>query len=92
MTRAKSAKPDVISDGTDSIVTFEASLARLHAIVEHLEGRDLDLEESLRLFEEGVRLSRTSQARLNAAEKRVEELLAIDDDENPVVRELSTST
>jgi len=92
MTRAKSAKPDAILEGEGTLVTFEASLERLHAIVERLEGGDLDLEESLRLFEEGVRLSRTSQARLNAAEKRVEELLAIDDNDNPVVRELDAST
>jgi exodeoxyribonuclease VII small subunit len=31
------------------------------------------------LFEEGVKLSRTSQARLDAAEKRVEQLLAVDE-------------
>jgi exodeoxyribonuclease VII small subunit len=37
------------------------------------------LEESLRLFEEGVRLSRVSQERLDTAEKRVEQLLAVDE-------------
>ena len=50
-----------------------------------------DLEESLLLFEEGVRLSRVSQARLNSAEKRIEELLAIDENGQPVVRELDPS-
>jgi exonuclease VII small subunit len=40
------------------------------------------------LFEEGTRLSRVSQAQLDAAEKRVEELLAIDAAGQPVVREL----
>lgn len=67
---------------------FEAALKRLTAIVERLESGDLSLEQSLQLFEEGTRLSRTSQAQLDAAEKRVEELLAIDASGKPVVREL----
>lgn len=67
---------------------FEEALQRLTAIVERLESGDLSLEQSLSLFEEGTRLSRTSQAQLDAAEKRVEELLAIDVNGQPVVREL----
>jgi exodeoxyribonuclease VII small subunit len=67
---------------------FEEALKRLTAIVERLESGDLSLEQSLSLFEEGTRLSRTSQAKLDAAEKRVEELLAIDAAGQPVVREL----
>jgi exodeoxyribonuclease VII small subunit len=83
--------PNAATDPTAPAETqsFEADMARLTAIVEHLEGGDLPLEESLRLFEEGVRLSRAAQARLDAAEKRVEELLGIDDDGNPLVRELA---
>lgn len=67
---------------------FEAALTRLTAIVERLESGDLSLEQSLALFEEGTRLSRASQAQLDAAEKRVEELLGIDASGRPVVREL----
>ena len=67
---------------------FEEALKRLTAIVERLESGELSLEQSLALFEEGTRLSRTSQAQLDAAEKRVEELLAIDAAGLPVVREL----
>jgi len=63
--------------------SFEASIKRLTAIVETLERGDLPLEESLRLFEEGVSLSRASQQRLDAAEKRVEQLLAVDDQGRP---------
>jgi exodeoxyribonuclease VII small subunit len=59
--------------------SFEANLKRLSEIVQALERGDLPLEESLALFEEGVRLSRDSQARLDVAEKRVEQLLAVDD-------------
>jgi exodeoxyribonuclease VII small subunit len=58
--------------------TFEAAIKRLHEIVQTLERGDLPLEESLRLFEEGVKLSRLSQERLDAAQKRVDELLGVD--------------
>jgi exodeoxyribonuclease VII small subunit len=59
--------------------SFEAAIKRLGDIVQTLERGDLPLEESLRLFEEGVKLSRASQQRLDAAEKRVEQLLAVDE-------------
>ncbi len=67
---------------------FEEALGRLTQIVERLESGELSLEESLLLFEEGTRLARGSQAQLDAAEKRVEELLAVDQHGKPVVREL----
>jgi exodeoxyribonuclease VII small subunit len=54
---------------------FEASLAALEKIVRELERGDLPLEESLKLFEQGVKLSRECQQRLNQAERRVEVLL-----------------
>jgi exodeoxyribonuclease VII small subunit len=68
--------------------SFEQSLKRLSEIVEKLESGELGLEDSLRLFEEGVKLARQAQTRLDGAEKRVEELLAIDAQGNPVVRGL----
>ena len=55
--------------------TFEEVVSRLEDVVKRLEGGDLPLEESLAIFEEGVRLSREGAERLDAAEKRVEELL-----------------
>jgi exodeoxyribonuclease VII small subunit len=58
--------------------SFEVAIKRLGEIVQTLEKGDMPLEESLRLFEEGVKLSRVSQQRLDAAEKRVEQLLAVD--------------
>lgn len=75
-------------EGSAPEASFEDSIRRLSEIVSRLEDGDLPLEESLRLFEEGVRLARASQSRLDAAEKRVEQLLAIDDGGKPVVREL----
>src|SRR5918912_1584651 len=55
--------------------TFESSLAALERIVRELERGELPLEKSLELFEEGVRLSRECQERLNEAERRIEVLL-----------------
>ena len=55
--------------------TFEASLKELEAIVKQLEEGDMPLEESLKLFETGVRLSRASRERLNNAERRIEVLM-----------------
>jgi exodeoxyribonuclease VII small subunit len=59
--------------------TFEASLAALERIVRELERGELPLEKSLELFEQGVKLSRECQERLNEAERRIEVLLKDDD-------------
>jgi exodeoxyribonuclease VII small subunit len=64
---------------------FEASLAALERVVRELERGDLPLEESLKLFEQGVKLSRECQERLNQAERRVEILLR-DPEGRPVLR------
>lgn len=55
--------------------TFEASLEELERIVRDLEQGDLPLEKSLELFEQGVKLSRECQERLNQAERRIEILM-----------------
>ncbi len=55
--------------------TFEAALARLEQIVQRLEKGELALEESLRLYEEGVGLSRVCHAKLEEAEGKIELLL-----------------
>ena len=55
--------------------TFEAALARLEQIVQRLEKGELALEESLVLYEEGVRLSRLCHAKLEEAEGKIELLL-----------------
>lgn len=67
---------------------FEASIQRLGEIVETLEAGELPLEESLKLFEEGVRLARGSQKVLDDAEQRVEQLLGIDESGEVISREL----
>lgn len=68
--------------------SFEQILARLQHVVERLESGDLPLEESLAVFEEGVRLSRLGARRLDDAERRVEELLG--DGDPPRTRPLAT--
>ena len=75
---AKKSPPAAANDAEES-VSFEIAMKRLSIIVEELETGELSLEDSLARFEEGVRLARTSQAKLDAAEARVEELLRIDD-------------
>jgi exodeoxyribonuclease VII small subunit len=54
---------------------FEDALNKLEKIVSKLEEGDIPLEESLKLFEEGIRLSRFCNQKLDEAEKRVEILL-----------------
>ncbi len=59
---------------TETPPRFEDALDRLDALVAALEGGDLDLEESLKSFEEGVKLVRDCAERLRTAELRVREL------------------
>lgn len=67
----------VASEGSEEGAepSFEQILARLEHVVERLESGELPLEESLAIFEEGIRLSRAGAKRLDDAERRVEELL-----------------
>jgi len=53
---------------------FEAALSRLEALVEQLDAGDLQLEDSLERFEEGVRLVRHCSERLRSAEVRLQQL------------------
>ena len=55
--------------------SFEVSLGELEKIVGKLEGGDLPLEESLELFEKGIKLSRECRERLANAERRIEILI-----------------
>jgi exodeoxyribonuclease VII small subunit len=54
---------------------FEESLSDLEEIVAKLEAGDLPLEESLKLFEDGIRLSRTCRERITSATRRIEVLM-----------------
>ena len=54
---------------------FEASMDKLEKLVEKMEVGDLTLEESLKIFEEGVKLTRECQQALADAEQKVKLLI-----------------
>ena len=57
------------------MASFEQKLAALETVVEKLERGDLPLEESVRLFEEGVKLSDACKKELEEAEGRIQILV-----------------
>ena len=65
---------------------FEKKLTRLEEIVAKMESGDLALEDSLKLFEEGVKLSRECNVQLNEAEQKVKVLLSVDANGQAVTR------
>jgi exodeoxyribonuclease VII small subunit len=66
-----------MTDGGEFVaaVKFEDAMARLETIVSELEKGDLPLDESLKIFEEGIRLSKTCLKMLDDAERKVELLV-----------------
>ena len=56
-------------------IKFEKALSRLETIVTELEVGELSLDESLRIFEEGVKLSKSCLKMLDDAERKVEILV-----------------
>ncbi|MEW6265982.1 MAG: exodeoxyribonuclease VII small subunit [Thermodesulfobacteriota bacterium] len=56
-------------------LTFEQGLARLEELIKTLENGELDLDKSLNLFEEGIKLTRQLNQKLDESEKRLELLL-----------------
>ena len=54
---------------------FEEALQKLEAIVAQMEEGGLPLEETLKAFEEGVRLARFCASKLDEAERKVEKLM-----------------
>jgi len=57
---------------TEKNESFEASLAKLEAILKRLETEDVPLEEMLALYEEGVALSKTCRKVLEDARKKLQ--------------------
>lgn len=70
---------------------FEKKLSRLEEIVQKMEKGDLALDESLKLFEEGVKLSRECNQRLSEAETKVKLLLAVGADGQPVTQDFDVA-
>jgi exodeoxyribonuclease VII small subunit len=64
-----------VSDESAEAPRFEAALQRLEQIVQQLEKGELPLEQSLVLYEEGIKLTRLCHAKLEEAEGRIETLM-----------------
>jgi len=57
-----------------SEIKFEKAMTRLENIVAELESGDLDIDKSLEIFEEGIKMSRLCSKKLNEAEAKIEKL------------------
>lgn len=66
---------------------FEQKLVRLEEIVSRMEKGDLPLDDSLKLFEEGVRLSKECHRRLLEAESKVKILMGSDEKGGPLFQD-----
>lgn len=64
-------------------VNFESALTELETLVQTMESDELSLEDSLKAFEKGMSLSQECQQALAAAELKVQQLTAKDDDAEP---------
>ena len=60
---------------TKKNLNFEDSLAKLESIVDALENNDVSLEESVKKFEEGIKLVKDCQSQLKEAELKVNKLM-----------------
>ena len=65
--------------------TFESAMKGLEAIVQDLEAGDLSLDDALKKFQEGIKLSRFCSKKLDESEKKISVLL--EDDEGGVHEE-----
>ena len=69
---------------------FEKAMEKLEEIVHSLEKGDISLEDSLKFFEEGIKLSQVCMAKLDEAEKRVDILMK--DKGKPVLKPFLAET
>jgi exodeoxyribonuclease VII small subunit len=68
------SKKSLDTDATDEL-SFEVALQRLETIVDRLEEGNLELEDALSTFEDGVKLTRRCAGQLEDAERRIDELV-----------------
>jgi exodeoxyribonuclease VII small subunit len=71
-------------------LNFEKKLQRLEEIVQKMEKGELCLDESLKLFEEGVKLSQSCQKDLTQAEQQVQQLLGVQAQGTPLTKPFHT--
>lgn len=69
--------------------TFEQLLGQIDDILQKLEHDDLDLEQSLKLYEDGMTAYRDANAKLAAARGRLAQLVAIDEHGNQTTAPIS---
>jgi exodeoxyribonuclease VII small subunit len=73
------ADPEDETEDTLAGLTFEAALERLEGIVRRLEAGEVDLEESIRIYEEGVKIKAFCEKKLGEAQERVEKIVLAPD-------------
>ncbi len=78
------------AQGGDEPFDFERAIGRIEAIVQALEEGRGGLDESLSLYEEGVKLLRRCHGLLRKAEQRIELLSGIDDAGEPITEPFDT--
>ena len=71
---AKNAPQQESNSPAEGELTFEQALKRLESIVETMEGDELPLETLLAKYEEGSRLSKICQGKLQQAELKIQQL------------------
>jgi exodeoxyribonuclease VII small subunit len=69
---------------------FEKNLTKLEEIVKTMEKGEVSLDQSLKLFEEGVKLSRQCQEQLSQTETKVKKLLSVDPAGNAVTEDFDS--
>lgn len=60
---------------------FEDRMNRLSAIVDMLDDENVDLDESLKLYEEGLKLSRSLKKQLESYKEKIDDISKVDEDE-----------
>lgn len=78
--KSKSAPSKTKKTEAEKPPSFEHALEQLEKLVDRLEGGELELEEALEAFEEGVKLSRYCAGYLREAERKVELLVSVGDE------------
>lgn len=72
-------------------MSFEKKIDRLEQIVKKMEDGEITLDDSLRFFEEGVKLARECQGQLQEAEQKVKLLLELDAEGNPTLTDFKVN-
>lgn len=70
---------------------FEDAMERLDGIVESLESDNTSLEDSIRLYDEGIKLVKVCEKKLASAEAKLEKILPQSSDDKPEVGHLKSS-